>query len=334
MMWGKSLGFLLFLILSFGQISTAAEEVPLVDGRCIMGTVLEMSLYAPDKESGRVFMDHLFTLSQNLERLFTSSDPNSALNLLNRQAGYGPQPTETDLARILSLSAAYWQVTHGAFDITVGPLVELWQEAGHKGSLPSPKDLTYALAQVGSDKISVTAGIAELSQKGMFLDLGGIGKGYALDRMADTLRKNGVIRAFLNFGQSSLWAIGSPPQEEGWHVLVRRPDEGFVGRITLQDQALSVSGSFGQWTEINGQRYGHVIDPRSGQALTRNLQACVVAPTAAQAEALSKALLILGEQDGIALLEKLLDTEGMLTETGGKMWTTLGWMNAVAFSPL
>jgi thiamine biosynthesis lipoprotein len=333
MIWRKSLCLFLLLLLRSGEASANAQEAPLVGGRYIMGTVLEVILYAPDRESGQAVMDHLFALSQNLDRLFTSFDSKSPVNLLNRQAGYGPQWAETELIPILSLSAAYWQLTQGAFDITVGPLVELWQEAGRKGTLPSPRDLTHALARVGSNKISITGGKVELSQRRMSLNLGGIGKGYALDRMAETLRKNGVTRAFLNFGQSSLWGMGSPPGEAGWHVLLRQPDEGFVGVITLQDQALSVSGSLGQWTEINGQRYGHVIDPRSGQALTRNLQACVVAATAAKAEALSKALLVLGEQDGIALLEKLPDTEGMLIEAGGKVWTTAGWASRVAFSP-
>ncbi len=334
MSWRRSLSFLLLLILRSGQVSTSAEEVPLIGGRYVMGTVLEVTLYPPERECGQILMDHLFALAENLDRLFTSFDSESPLNLLNRQAGYGGQATETELAHILSLSATYWQLTHGAFDVTIGPLVELWQEAGRQGVLPSAKDLSHARARVGSNKLSLTKGKAELSQRGMSLNLGGIGKGYALDRLAETLGQSGVARALLNFGQSSLWAVGSPPAEDGWHVLVRRPEGGFVGRVTLHNQAFSVSSSLGQWTEINGQRYGHVIDPRSGQALTRNLQACVATSSAAKAEALSKALLILGEQAGIPLLEKLPDTEGMLIEAGEKMWTTSGWTAAVAFSPL
>lgn len=335
MTWRKSLCLLLLLTWWFSEASAAIEEVSLTDGRYVMGTALEITLYTPDRKRGQEFVDHLFTLSQRLDRLFTSFDPESPLNLLNRQAGHGPRPVETELAHILSLSVAYWQLTQGTFDVTVGPLVKLWQKARRKGTLPSPVALTHTLARVGSDKIVIDlTGMAGLAREDMSLDLGGIGKGYALDRMAEMLRANGIERAFLNFGQSSLWGVGSPPGEDGWHVLVRQPDGGFVGVVTLQDQALSVSGSFGQWTEINGRRYGHVIDPRSGQALTRNLQACVIAPTAAQAEALSKALLILGEQDGIALLGKLPDTEGMLIEAGGKIWMTAGWASSVAFPPL
>lgn len=333
MTWRKSLCLLLLLTWRFSEDPIAAEEVSLIDGRYIMGTVLEITLYAPDKKRGEELMDHLFTLSQHLDRLFTSFDPESPLNLLNRQAGYGPQPVETELARILSLSVAYWQSTRGTFDVTVGPLVELWQEAARRGAVPSPTALTHTLARVGSDKIAITAaGTAELGREGMSLDLGGIGKGYALDRMAETLRASGITRALLNFGQSSLWGTGSPPGEDSWHVLVRHPKGGFIGVVSLKDQALSVSSTLGQWIEIGGKRYGHVIDPRSGRALTRNLEACVVASSAAKAEALSKALLILGEKQGIELLAKLPGTEGMLVEAEGKMWMTTGWAKSFAFS--
>ena len=107
-----------------------------------------------------------------------------------------------------------------------------------------------------------------------------------------------------------------------------------MGVITLHDQALSVSGSLGQSVTVNGQRYGHVIDPRSGEPLRRDLLACVIAPSAAQAEALSKALLILGEQQGIALLQRLPGVEGVLLDAGGQRWMTRGWAQAVAFAPL
>jgi thiamine biosynthesis lipoprotein len=107
--------------------------------------------------------------------------------------------------------------------------------------------------------------------------------------------------------------------------LVQQPNGAAVGVIALKDQALSISASMGQPFEVNGDRYGHVIDPRSGEPLRRDLLACIIAPNAAQAEALSKALLILGESQGIALLQKFPGVEGLLIEAGGQRWTTPGW---------
>ena len=129
---------------------------------------------------------------------------------------------------------------------------------------------------------------AALAHEGVSVDLGGIAKGWALDRMLPLLRERGIERALLDFGQSSVWALGAPPGAAGWRLLARGPDEGALGVLTLSDQALSVSGSLGQWVEIGGRRYGHVLDPRSGLPLERRRQALVVAPNAALAEALSQ----------------------------------------------
>ncbi len=115
--------------------------------------------------------------------------------------------------------------------------------------------------------------------------------------------------------------------------MIRQPKGETVGLMTLQDQALSVSGSLGQSFEVNGARYGHVIDPRSGEPLQRDLLACVIAPSAAQAEALSKALLILGEDEGLALLQRLPEVEGLLVEANGQRWMTPGWAQTITFAP-
>jgi thiamine biosynthesis lipoprotein len=168
----------------------------------------------------------------------------------------------------------------------------------------------------------------------MRLDLGGIGKGYAIDQLKNILQQQQKPNALLNFGQSSIWALGSPPNARGWRLLVQRPDGEPAGVVTLRDQAISISGTMGQPFMINGHQYGHIIDPRSGQPLQRNLQACVLAPTATQAEALSKALLVLGEQQGIALLHELKNVEGLLLDAKGHRWMTKGWQTATQFVAL
>jgi thiamine biosynthesis lipoprotein len=137
----------------------------------------------------------------------------------------------------------------------------------------------------------------------------------------------------LDFGQSSIWALGAPPDAPKWRLLIQQPDGQNVGVISLRDQALSISASFGQQSVIQGQRYGHIIDPRTGMPVQRSLLACVIAPDATQAEALSKALLILGEHQGVALLESLPSVEGLLVEASGKQWMTRGWTQVTKFTP-
>jgi thiamine biosynthesis lipoprotein len=297
-----------------------------------MGTVLEITVEAPTEAKANATMEDLFRLAADLERIFTVFEPESPLNRLNRGAGSGPQAVDPKIAHILNESVAYWQLTGGAFDVTVGPLVDLWRMATRRNWLPGKAELTASLALVGSDKIRVCEdGRIALGRAGMSVNLGGIAKGYALDRMEEQLRVRGIAAAFVSFGQSSILAVGAPTGVSGWRVLLNDASEGFAGIATLRDQSLSVSSSFGHWSEIAGHRYGHVIDPRSGKAMTRAAQAAVLAPSGALAEALSKALLILAPEQGLALLEGQLHVEGLLIEADGSAHATSGWKRAVAF---
>jgi thiamine biosynthesis lipoprotein len=166
----------------------------------------------------------------------------------------------------------------------------------------------------------------------MSIDLGGIAKGYALDLMADRLRSSRPTGALLSFGLSSVWALGAPPGDFGWRLLLRPPSpEHELGVLTLRDQALSVSSSLGQWSEIAGRRYGHVIDPRSGRAVTETKRAVVVARTATEAEALSTALVVLEAAQGLALVEAREGAEARIDDANGFVGETSGWQRATRY---
>ncbi len=317
-------------------LAACASSPPLVgvsDGRPAMGTVLEIELVAHDGPASRATLERCFALVAELDRLFTRFDPESALSRLNRAAGRGPRRVDPALARILGDSRDYALLTRGSFDVTLGPLVGLWNEAARRGRAPDADELAAALARVGSEQVEVSIEDSRvaLGREGMSVDLGGIAKGWALDRVGEILAVEGVTAAFASFGGSSFLARGAPLGETGWRVLLRDAAGGFAGVARLRDQSLSVSASLGQTTEIAGRRYGHVIDPRSGEPLTRSLEAAVVAPNGALAEALSKALLILDEEEGIALLEGLPGVEGIVMDAGGRRRRTSGWDAALQF---
>ncbi len=304
------------------------------DGRLAMGTVLEIALVGDDEDDLRGILDDLFELARRLDGLMTGHDPDSDLSRLNRSAGRGAATVDPELAEILRLAIEYSRLTGGSFDVTVGPLIALWTEAAASGSPPVQADLEETRQLEGSRQLRVgNDGGVELARAGGSIDLGGIAKGYALDRMLPLLRARGVDAALLHFGQSSTWAVGSPPAGPGWRLLVRGPADDLLGVIRLRDRALSVSGSLAQQVEIGGVRYGHVLDPRTGRPLTRRRQALVVAPSAALAEALSTALLILGEERGLALVAAQPECEGLLADAAGGIWTTPGWAESVAFEP-
>ena len=322
---------LLAALAAFACASPPPALVEVSDGRPAMGTILEITLFARGEAEGLAALDELFALARALDATLTRFAPDSDVSRLNRAAGRGAVRVDPALARLLELSLAYSKLTLGAFDPTVGPLVALWTRAGQTGALPGDAELARARALVGASQIRLEGDSAALAREGAAVDLGGIAKGYALDRMLPLLRARGIGSALLDFGQSSVQALGAPPGNAGWRLLARGPDEGALGVLTLRDQALSVSGSLGQWVEIGGRRFGHVLDPRSGRALENRRQALVLAPDATLAEALSKALLVLGEVEGLALVAAQPGCEALLVDADGGSWETPGWRAAVRF---
>lgn len=334
------------LALALGLLAACAKPAPVEDaaqvcpasvsdGQYRMGTVLEVHLCAPDRAQGEALLAELFAEVARLERIFSRFDVKSDLSKLNRAAGSGPLRVAPELVELTARSLELEQTTQGVFDVSVGPIVVLWSEAAQTGVAPGPEAVAAARTRVGPQVVGVdaSAGTVALLVPGASLDFGGVAKGYALDRLAAMLRARGVSRALLSFGQSSITALGRPAGWDGWGVLLGDASGGFAGTAQLRDQSLSVSGSLGQYAQIGGRRYGHVIDPRSGAPLEHARVAMAIASDGTRAEAFSKALLILGERDGIVLLEQIPDAQGMLIDEDGRSWQTSGWTQAVDYSP-
>jgi thiamine biosynthesis lipoprotein len=279
-------------------------------------------------------LEAVFAVAEQLDALLSVHVEDSDVSRLNRAAGKGPIVVDPIVTEVLAASLSASRLTGGAFDVTVGPLVGLWVEAARRDALPEETALASARDRVGADGIRLhDDGRAELAE-GASLDLGGVAKGYALDRMRPVLEAHRVEAALLNFGQSSTWALGRPPDAPGWRLLTRAPGGGFAGLVTLRDQALSVSGSLGQWSRIGGRRFGHVLDPRSGWPLIRRRQAIVVAPSATLAEVLSTALLVLGEDEGLRRVAAQPGCAGLLLDADGRRFATAGFDEAVRFEAL
>jgi thiamine biosynthesis lipoprotein len=292
-----------------------------------MGTILQVQLCGAEEDAFGALARTLFDEVEREEGIFSSFRPESDVARLSRSGGGGALRVSRDLERILREALHWGEVTHGTFDVTVGPLVALWRDAAR---LPSPEAIAEARSRTGVDKISLREdGSVALVRSGMSIDLGGIAKGFALDRLRERLRAAGVESALLEFGESSVWAIGAPPDDSAWNLLLRAPDGEPLARLALRDQALSVSASFASVREIEGRRYGHVIDPRSGRALDRELVGAVITESATAAEALSKALLVLAA-DGLAAVGEVPGAAAILFEPGRSPRRTRNWDRVAA----
>ncbi len=257
----------------------------------VMGTILEITLDAPNEDTGRTWLRRAVGEARRLDAELSSFRDDSALCKLNHSSGMGPQRVPPDLFRVLDLSAELSAASDGTFDVTVSPLVQLWRRASRDGHWPSPAKIAATRRDIGYERIRLRPPDEVELPAHTALDLGGIGKGYAVDRMVEMLRRSGARSALVNFGGSSIAALGPPADETGWPVWVQR-GAALEGPLILRDVALSTSNSFGDDQRVAARRIGHIVDPRTGRMLENAAQTTVLAPSATEAEAWSKALLI------------------------------------------
>lgn len=226
--------------------------------------------------------------------------PGSDISRLNQAAGAGPVPVSPMTLEVLDRAIILSRLTNGAFDITAGPLVEAWGFTKRRGQKPSSEVVQAALARVGYQKLLLDheRGTAELLEPGMAVNLGAIGKGFALDRIAASLRAAGIDDFLVHGGRSSVLVAGDdePGSGSGWRVAVEHPllPGTRLGGLRLASQALGTSGSGKQFFHHQGRRMGHVIDPRTGWPSGDMLSLTVLAPSAMDADALATGLFVLG----------------------------------------
>jgi FAD:protein FMN transferase len=267
-----------------------------------MATLLDVQLYHKEPKAGLRLIRQACQEARRLEVLLSRHTPESELSRLNNHAGQGPIAVSPELFDLLQTAQHWAQWSRGAFDPTVGTLLHLWRRAGNRGQVPANDCIQAALQVSGWAKLRlIQPTLVELTKAGMQLDLGGIGKGYAVDRMGDLLRRHGVHHALINFGESSLLAIGTRPDERPWPIAIRGLGGAVsAAEIAIQDRAIGTSASFGQVFSLGGRPLSHVIDPRHGHPLQEPLAVTVVTPTATAGEALATALLV-GLASGEAL---------------------------------
>jgi thiamine biosynthesis lipoprotein len=240
-------------------------------------------------------------LLADLEEQLSVFRPHSEVSQINRSAATRPVLVEPQLFELLLACAEWSRSTGGAFDITTGPLAKLWGFHTRRGQFPSPEQIADVLTNVGAQHVALDqqAGTVHFRRPAMALNLGSVGKGYALDRCADVLSGAGVANYMIHGGHSSILARGARLSQGttcSWRVALRHPlrPERRLAEIRLQDQALGTSGSGQQFFYHRGRRYGHVLDPRTGTPAEGVLSATVLAPRAVEADALATAFFVMG----------------------------------------
>lgn len=261
-------------------------------GRILMGTLLEISAYGADRGRLDAAIDAAFDEVARVESLLSTYREDSDVSRLNRNGHAAPVRVAPEVYDLLRRSVDLAQRTAGVFDVTVGPLVELWQDAEGARAVPDDEAIARALSSVGARHlVFLEDNQISMARPGVRVDLGGIGKGYAMDRAAAVLRRRGAERALLNFGGQIL-ALDPPPSAASWPVWIRDPerDGGFLAAVGVVNQALSTSADDQRGLWIGGRRYSHIVDPTTGLPVNRALSATVLTHRAEAADAWSSAL--------------------------------------------
>lgn len=254
-----------------------------------MATRFEFVLHGPNPIRLRAAAEEALDEVERIENQLSVFRPHTDIARINAGAGSGPVRVAPEVFRLIQRAIQLSQATDGAFDITAGAWMRAWGFHGHESgepSVPNPVISGAVFLELNPDAFTV-----RFTRPGMRLDLGALGKGYALDRAAELLREAAIVSALLHGGTSSIVAIGAPPDADSWKVALPTGDT-----VELREETLSVSATWGRTRELGGIRRGHVIDPRNGEPVPGPRMAAVACLLAADSDALSTACLVLGPE--------------------------------------
>lgn len=278
-----------------------------------MATRFELVLEGGDPERLRAVGEEALREVERVEDQLSRYRATSAVAWINARAGGEPVRVDPRVVALLQRCAEVSRLTEGAFDVTVGPLMSAWGFTNGGGAPPGAERLARARDLVGMSAVELdpAAGTVRLPRAGMQLDLGAVGKGYALDRAVAVLEEHGVPSALLHGGTSSVHVIGTPARRSSWPVAWRLPDRATrTLRLGPGRRALSVSAPHGKAFLDGGRLQGHVLDPRTGEPTRTAVSACVTGPSSTLCDALSTAVLVAGESFRRRLRERFRAYEG------------------------
>lgn len=265
-----------------------------------MGTTYTVALYGTDRFALDAAVEEAFEEVQRLDLQMSNYRPDSEWSKINREAARGPVAVTEETMQLLAQCLEYSRRSEGAFDITVGPLMKIWGFYKGSGRIPHRAEIRTALGRVGWKRIRLDRKARTVRfDAPVEMDPGGIGKGYAVDKMVGVLRRQGVRSGFITAGRSSMYGIGAPPNEpRGWRVEIPNPRDSRKPAAVyyLKDQSMATSGSTEKFFAAGGRIYTHIMDPRTGYPAEGMLQVSVIAPRATDSEAWTKPYFILGRQ--------------------------------------
>ncbi|MDD5132804.1 MAG: FAD:protein FMN transferase [bacterium] len=313
--WSLVVGcFLIGLILITG---CAKQPVEVYDARVMLGTVVEIKIIDADPQKAKQALTAAFAEISRLEKLMSHFDQDSALSRLNKQGYSG----DMELCALISQAVEISKITDGGFDVTVGPLMNLWDFKAKVPRVPSLQQIRNTLKNIGYKYINIDSNKNRIMiKKGIDLDLGGIAKGYAADQAIAVLQKEGICTALVNAG-GDIRAIG----DKEWDIGLKNPrGNDILAAITVKDKAVVTSGDYERYFIKEGKRYHHILNPNTGYPADLCQSVTVIAPTATAAVALAKGVFVAGPLKGLKLAASQAQTEAIIIDNQGRLYVSAG----------
>lgn len=290
----------------------------------IMGTRIYVELWDTDANHGEASIDAVMAEMRRIDNLMSHYKPESELSQINQHAADYPVQVDKELFDLIKLSTHYSEITEGAFDITYASVGYLYNYPDHVR--PTEAQIKAALPAVNwrNMKFDDARHTVFFEHKGMRIDLGGIGKGYAVDRGIEILQKRGIQHAVVTAGGDT--RIIGDHMGRDWLVAIRHPDDPnkVVTRIPLSNAAMSTSGDYERYFDEKGVRYHHIIDPKTGHSASKVRSATVIGPTATQTDGMSKTAFVLGPQKALEIINRMPEYDAVFVAPDGKVFYSNG----------
>jgi len=293
-----------------------------------IGTYITLSIYADAEVPGEVF-DDLFNLIDYYEYMTSKNIVETELNEINRNAGIAPVNVSDELFDMIRIGLEYSKVSNGLFDLSIGPLVDLWGIGSDHAKLPTETEITNILKSVDYTKIVVDDSTKSvyLSEKGMALDLGAIAKGYIADRLKDMILEKGYESAIINLGGNVL-TVGGKPNSDHWNIGVRDPESdagSTMGVLKLKDNSIVSSGTYERFFIQDNVRYHHILNTETGYPeQNKMLSVSIISDRSVDGDALSTTVFLLGLEKGYAYVETLENIDAVFIMEDHSVYVTSG----------
>ena len=288
--------------------------------RVVMGTFARVVVVAKDSAAAQDCIDSAIEAIEKVDDLMSDYKDDSDIGVLNRE-GFGRAIKVSEWTfEVLQRSIEFSRVSCGSFDVTIGPLMELWHRASEANSLPSEKELAEAKARVGYEKLLLDANerSVRFSIDGMKVDLGAIAKGYAIDKAVEAMQQQGAVGGMVDIGGDIRCFGKALGGKNNWVIGLQDPNLGSELMLTVKvgDEAVATSGDYQQFILIEGKRYGHIFDRETGSSAGNLSSVTIICPNATDADALATAVSVLGREKGLALIETMPQVEAILISAG------------------